>query len=108
MKLGGIYIYKEDTAETAEAFGMFIGKGQLSYYYPNDHISDLYEDVEVGGELDLKELPQHTFGIIHSKKEWHIKDNSKNGEEAIIAKGTYEDSNVEEQVRKLLKQIRGI
>ena len=108
MKLGGIYIYKEDTAETAEAFGMFIGKGQIAYYYPNYHISDIYEDVEVGGELDLKELPQCTFGISHNKKEWHIKDNSKHGDEAIIAKGTYQDEHVEEQVRKLLKQITGI
>ena len=104
MKIAGIYIDKTCTINDATEFALHICNSQLYWSYKYNEIYDLYEDVELGGEHNVIELPQCTFGINKNKKEWYIKDNTNN---SIICKGKYVNNNVEKQVSKFIKQMTG-
>ena len=109
MKIGGIYIDKSSTVETAEEFGLHLGREQVAWFANDNEIWDLHQDVEVGGAHNLIEATQCTFGINKIKKEWHIKDNTKRSDEAIIAKGKYHNHlQVEKQVDSFIRTMRGI
>lgn len=113
MKIGGIYIDKSWTEEEIKnnkvsEFGLHLGREQVAWFANGEEIWDLHQDVEVGGAHNLKELPQCTFGINKIKKEWHIKDNTKQGEEAILIKGKYMDDKVEKQVSSFISNMTGI
>jgi hypothetical protein len=113
MKIAGIYIDKSWTKEEIEnnkvsEFGLHLGHEQVAWFADGSEISDLHQDVEFGSN-GLVELKQCTFGINKSKKEWHIKDNTKSSEKAIIAKGKYYNfEHVEKQVDSFIRTMTGI
>jgi hypothetical protein len=109
MKIGGIYIDKGSTVETAEEFGLHLCREQVAWFANDSEIWDLHQDVEVGGAHNLIEATQCTFGINKIKKEWHIKDNTKRSDEAIITKGKYHNhAQVEKQVDSFIRTMTGI
>lgn len=114
MKIAGIYIDKSWTDEELKTgkvseFGLHLGREQVAWFADGSEIWDLHQDVEVGGAHNLIEATQCTFGINKIKKEWHIKDNTKRSDEAIIAKGPYHNhTQVEKQVDSFIKTMTGI
>lgn len=113
MKIGGIYIDKSWTEEEIKnnkvtEFGLHLGREQIAWFSDGEEIWDLHQDVEMGGAHLLKEDSRCTFGINKIKKEWHIKDNTKIGDDNILIKGKYHDDKVEKQVSSFISNMTGI
>jgi len=105
--LGGIYIYKDDTAETAAEFGLGIGRQHIAYFGKDADIFDLHENIECGQPTDMKLLEGYSFGISKRDKSWHVRDTGFKNCKDEVFKGFYKTDNFAKQVESLIKGISG-
>jgi len=107
--IGGIYINKEDTIETAQEFGVYIGNNQTTWFANDVEAYSFYDTVENGGMHNVKLVNGYSFGIHtqEEKKYWRIRDTGHKECKHIICKGPYVGYNFEKEVKQFIKQMTG-
>jgi len=104
---GGIYIDKSVTIETAEEFGVFLGKECTTWFAKNSEVFSFTECVEHGGLWNLQYIDGYSFGINKHDKTWHVRDTGHKGCKHILFNGTYADEEFEREVDDYIHQMTG-
>ncbi len=104
---GGIYIDKSVTIETAEEFGVYLGKDQTTWFGKDSEVFSFTECVDVGGMYNLQYIDGYSFGINKHDKTWHVRDTGFKGCKHVIFKGTYADEDFEREVEDYIHQMTG-
>jgi hypothetical protein len=83
-------IYKDKGCPNEEAEFMILYGKQLCLI--SDGISDIFEDVEVGGLHNVELVEGYALAILRKEHKWQIRNSGrKSYDDYIIAEGTYRE-----------------